>query len=431
MSKVKQFLARLTMAAAITLSILSPLTARAQAPEQEAQEDATQQLSALRQKVAEDPLTLAPIVWSVLATPIYPVRGTDGRIHLVYELHASNITGAAVRVRAIEVLDAKDNQVTGTNRIITVDGANVTGKIRKLGGQATLTAADYTERLGALDSGLVYMDVSYAEAREVPRRIKHRFIVSQGNGEDAVVTTVVGGLIDVSRTEAIVLAPPLKGAGWVNASGCCQIITAHRYTILPLNGSFKPPEHFAIDFIRFDAQGRSVIGDPKVLTNWHYYGAEIVSSTPGRVVEVVSNLPDQAPGQLPPNITIETAAGNHIIIDIGQGRYALYAHMIPGSAAVSVGDFVQPGQLLGRLGNSGNSDAPHLHFQIMDAPSTLNANGLPFVFDQMQYQGRINTTLSQAEQLIFTSQPPPIDTRGSGMRVGQMPLTLDIVGFRQ
>lgn len=434
---LKQFPARplsqLTMAAALTLMtlvILLPLTARAQAPEEEALEETARQSPIAQQKVMEDSLAIAPVVWSVLATPIYPVRGTDGRIHLVYELHVSNITGSPVRVRAIEVLNAKDNQVTGANQVVAVDGANVTGKIRKLGGEATLTAADYTERLSALDSGLVYMDVSYDDSRAVPRRIKHRFIVSQGNGNDAVVTTVAGGLTEVSSTEAIVIAPPLKGAGWVNGSGCCQIIGPHRYTILPANGAFKPAEHFAIDFIRFDAQGRAFTGDLRVLTNWNFYGAEIVSSTPGRVVEVVSNLPDQVPGQLPPDITVETAGGNHIIIDIGQGRYALYAHMIPGSAAVSVGNYVQPGQLLGRLGNSGNSDAPHLHFQIMDAPSTLNADGLPFVFDRMQFQGRITTTLSQAEQLIFASQPTPIDTRGSGVRVGQMPLTLDIVGFR-
>jgi hypothetical protein len=431
MFKVKQLPASLAMIAAIALIALHPLTARAEAQEQEEQEEAARQSPALQQKVMEDPLTLAPVVWSVLATPIHPVRGTDGRIHLVYELHVSKITGAPVRVRAIEVLDAKDDQVSGTNRVIAVDGTDVTGKLRKLGGQATLTAADYAERLGALDSGLVYMDVSYGDARDVPRRIKHRFIVAQGNGDDAVVTTVVGGLTEVSRKEAIVVAPPLKGAGWVNADGCCQIIGPHRYTILPLNGAFKPPEHFAIDFIRFDAQGRAFTGDLKVLTNWHYYGAEIVSATPGRVVEVVSNLPDQVPGQLPADITLETADGNHVIVDIGQGRYALYAHMIPGSVAVSVGDFVQPGQLLGRLGNSGNTDGPHLHFQIMDSPSALNANGLPFVFDRMQYQGRIVGTAADVNQTISDGQPPMIDMRGAGARTGQMPLTFDIVGFRQ
>jgi murein DD-endopeptidase MepM/ murein hydrolase activator NlpD len=47
-----------------------------------------------------------------------------------------------------------------------------------------------------------------------------------------------------------------------------------------------------------------------------------------------------------------------VIVDIGDGRYAFYAQMMPGSVAVTVNERVQPGMVLGRLGNSGNSDAP-------------------------------------------------------------------------
>jgi hypothetical protein len=127
---------------------------------------------------------------------------------------------------------------------------------------------------------------------------------------------------------------------------------------LPVNGRLRPPEHFAIDFVQLDEAGRLFTGDPKVLMNWPFYGAEVLAATPGRVVEAVDHLPDQVPGQLPADATAATAGGNHVIVDIGEGHYALYAHLIPGSiaeAGLKVGDSVARGQRLGRLGNSGNT----------------------------------------------------------------------------
>lgn len=70
--------------------------------------------------------------------------------------------------------------------------------------------------------------------------------------------------------------------------------------------------------------------------------------------------------------------GNHLIIDIGDGTYAMYAHVQRGSLAVRAGDRVRAGQVVGRCGNSGNSTEPHVHFQLMDHPDMDVARGLPF-----------------------------------------------------
>jgi murein DD-endopeptidase MepM/ murein hydrolase activator NlpD len=70
-----------------------------------------------------------------------------------------------------------------------------------------------------------------------------------------------------------------------------------------------------------------------------------------------------------------------VVEDVGQGRYAFYAHLIPGTVAVKPGDQLKRGQVLGKLGNSGNSTEPHLHFQICDGPKPLLCNGLPFEID--------------------------------------------------
>jgi murein DD-endopeptidase MepM/ murein hydrolase activator NlpD len=104
---------------------------------------------------------------------------------------------------------------------------------------------------------------------------------------------------------------------------------------------------------------------------------------PGKVVEVVRDLPDEIPGATPSDNTVQTAAGNHVIVRMAGKRYAMYAHLVPNSVTVQLGDSVETGQVLGKLGNSGGSSAPHLHFQVMDALSTLNAHGLPFVFDHV------------------------------------------------
>ncbi|MFF8643898.1 M23 family metallopeptidase [Streptomyces sp. NPDC015345] len=70
--------------------------------------------------------------------------------------------------------------------------------------------------------------------------------------------------------------------------------------------------------------------------------------------------------------------GNHVVLDLGEGTYALYAHVQRGSLAVQAGDEVTAGQRIGGCGNSGNSTEPHVHFQLMDGPDPETARGVPF-----------------------------------------------------
>ncbi|THC47190.1 M23 family metallopeptidase [Streptomyces sp. A1499] len=70
--------------------------------------------------------------------------------------------------------------------------------------------------------------------------------------------------------------------------------------------------------------------------------------------------------------------GNHVVLDLGEGTYAMYAHVQRGSLAVRAGDRVVAGQRLGGCGNSGNSTEPHVHFQLMDGPDLDTARGVPF-----------------------------------------------------
>ncbi|MFZ4208240.1 M23 family metallopeptidase [Streptomyces griseoincarnatus] len=72
--------------------------------------------------------------------------------------------------------------------------------------------------------------------------------------------------------------------------------------------------------------------------------------------------------------------GNHVVLDLGGGAHALYAHLRRGSLTVREGDRVHAGQVLAQVGNSGNSTEPHLHFQLMDGPDPDTARGIPFTW---------------------------------------------------
>jgi murein DD-endopeptidase MepM/ murein hydrolase activator NlpD len=90
-----------------------------------------------------------------------------------------------------------------------------------------------------------------------------------------------------------------------------------------------------------------------------------------------------------------------VIVDIGNKKYACYAHMIPGSIRVKKGDTVAEGQIIGLMGNSGNSDLPHLHFQIVtDNPSFLGAEGYPHVYRSFDEIGTVNRTLAEEKLSI-------------------------------
>lgn len=86
-----------------------------------------------------------------------------------------------------------------------------------------------------------------------------------------------------------------------------------------------------------------------------------------------------------------------MIIAIGDEKYACYGHMINGSVRVKPGDKVTEGQVIGRMGNSGNSDAPHLHFQVVtDNPVFLGAEGYPIVYRSFDIIGSYNESIMNA-----------------------------------
>ncbi|MBA3408660.1 MAG: M23 family metallopeptidase, partial [Solirubrobacterales bacterium] len=167
----------------------------------------------------------------------------------------------------------------------------------------------------------------------------------------------------VDRRSPIRLSPPLRG-GELGVVGCCGSASAHRHGVLERDGRLSFPQRYAIDVVRVADPLRSFAGDPNSNASYFVHGEEVLAAAPGRVAAVRDGAPENTPPHTAPGVTTEGAAGNYVTQNLGGGRFALYAHLQPGSLRVRPGDQVQRGQVLGLVGNSGNSTEPHLHFHV-------------------------------------------------------------------
>ena len=375
-----------------------------------------------------------PITWSALAEPVYPVLGADGFYHLSYEFELSNTFGGAFVIDAVEILDARTRQPTGNNRVLAQDGPEVTGKLVRFAQPVNANGDEFsdifTDRLPLGETGMMFFDLTYSARKAIPKRLVHRFTGHFAEGSRAGQSFTAEDMgIAVSGQPAIRVRPPLEGSGWIDGNGAGPVISYHRNTAAPTNGKLHPMERYAIDFMKLNDQGMATAGDPDLVESYFGYGQRVLSATPGRVVAAVDGYADQPPNHLVSPTRFEDYMGNHVIVALGAGKYAMYAHLKPGSVAVRKGQRVRPGQPLGLLGNTGNTDGPHLHFQIMDTPSAFNTTSLPFVFDRMIYQGHVPGSFDAGNNAVGTGAAEIIDTRGAGRRINQMPLSMDVVEF--
>ena len=183
------------------------------------------------------------------------------------------------------------------------------------------------------------------------------------------------------------LHAPLRGSAWVAFNALAAY--DHRRAFNPFDGRIRIAQRFAIDWVRVGPDGCLFHGDRNSNANFYGYGAEVLAVADGRVSDLKDDLPDNVgvTERKSRVITLDNAVGNYVTLDLGHGRFALFAHLQPGSLRVKLGDSVKAGQVLALLGNSGNSDGPHLHFQLTDANSPLGSEGIPYEFETLTQLG--------------------------------------------
>lgn len=143
----------------------------------------------------------------------------------------------------------------------------------------------------------------------------------------------------------------------------------------------QPPWQHALDFHQLCA-GCSYRNDGSALTDYFCFGQPVCAPAAGQVVALASHHPDNPPGQVD---TVHNW-GNHLLLRLGNGRYALLAHLQQHSLQVALGDWVWPGQVIAACGSSGRSPQPHLHLQVQELPA-LGSATVPFTLSGLCLPG--------------------------------------------
>lgn len=388
--------------AALALAVAVSLPASGGAAETRAADGADQEFSPLAARVVADP---------------QPVRTTDGHRHLLYEIQLTNVSKeASVRVDGIVSRDAHTKQV-----------------LRKWTGHAVFKVMQQpgvpsTNTLGPREAGTAFLNVPLHRSDPRPTRLIHRVDVTMTPPPTGVVFD--GRLRRVLPTRVIEKPPvrlgsPLRGAGYLDQNGCCDA-SPHTRALQTIGTSSYNSQRFAIDWVKLDRRGRFYRGDFTRNRSHLIFGQPVIAVAGARVVETLDKLPENTPGD-PPDYDVDpsTNLGNHVILDLGGGRYCLYAHLKTGSVRVHVGERVRRGQVLGRVGNTGNSTAPHLHFHVMDAPQALASNGLPYVFRHFRLTGHATNVddVEAGKPAHVVEAPPPVK------RAKVLPIQADVMRF--
>ena len=308
-----------------------------------------------------------PVDISVAKAPA-PVAA-DGRKRLLYELRFTNFYAGAVELDRLEV------RGPGGQSLATLVGPALEAQLMSVGAGADAGPAHV---LGAGRTVIAFIDLALSPGAATPAALSHAVTFKVRLPDGRSLERVVNGAPTAVGPPAPVIAAPLRGAGWVAANGLGA--PDHRRSFNAVDGQEHLAQRLAIDWVRLSPDGRFFHGDPKANTSYPGYGAAVLAVADARVSAVTDGQPENA-GSNPASartVTLDSITGNSIILDLGGGRYALYAHLQPGSIRVKPGEQVKAGQPMARLGNSGNSDAPHLHFQLMDANSPLGSEGLPY-----------------------------------------------------
>jgi hypothetical protein len=382
-------------------------------------------------------INVTPVTLQVLQRSVEPVPATDGLIHLAYAAQVTNTQAQPLDILSVVPVDPlADFAPTGHNLILDAQGRDVAGKVRLFAASPDEVPPEddpeaeppssFSTRVPGGSAGLMFFDVTYTDPAQIPPLLAHA--ITLGGPSGVPPAPGLTNPVPVGCRPLAVLHPPLVGHGWTAFSGCCTYAAYHRDSIPPVNGALKAGQQFAIDYERIGPNGTCCHGSYQILGSWWGYDTPVLAASSGVVVDVVDGVPDQQPVGTVTPLPVAELTGNRIVEDIGGGRYLLYAHLKPHTipTAIRKGAHLNAGDLIGHVGNSGNSSAPHLHFQAMDSPEPLDATGLPFVFDSQLFEGSVPEGV---EADFDAGGAVTIDRTGAGVRRDLMPARNHVFGY--
>jgi len=312
-----------------------------------------------------------------------------------------NFSSGDIAVQKLEIL--ADDKV-----IQTLDAPTIATRLQPVG------LRDSTGTLAKSTQALLFLHITLPAGTTIPRHLTHRittFIAAAPPAFQHLILT--GGETAPDHQTVAVLHPPLAGSNYISADSCCDS-TRHMRAALGVNNHVWLAQRYAVDWEQLDSHDRIYSGPREKLESYTIFGKPVFA-----VADAIS---------------LDQADGNSVILRLDDPRlrghvFALYAHMQPGSLRVHSGDKVHPGQVIGLVGNTGNSLAPHLHFQLMAEPSSLASNGLPYAIDSFEVTAQIPST-EAFDQAEANGTPIPHHTLPAPQHVEKsLPLDQLILSF--
>jgi hypothetical protein len=331
---------------------------------------------------------------AILVSPIHEaqiVRGDDGMDHVEYELLVVSVFPEPVTLTSVTVLDP-----AGKN-LMRIEGGALTA--------ATQTLFAHTPSAVIPASAAVSVDVDLIlPPGTAPERVTHKITYAlKADSELAPMITsleVDAPEVAINRRPAIEIKPPVRGEGWLVSIGCCKP-SVHRDLHVAIDGlRIETAETFAIDWAKVK-NTRIFDGDGSKVEQHYAFGENVFAVADGTVVSIQDGKPDATPNILMKPETKDDYGGNHVVLEIAPNIFALYLHLHPGSLTVKVGDVVKAGAPLAKIGNTGPSMGPHLHFSISDKPDFIAGRSLPFVFDRFTTVGAVDLDVSEGDRLVI------------------------------
>ncbi len=301
-----------------------------------------------------------------------PFRG-DGQLGLAYELRLANFRNIELTLTQVDVFPLEDR----THSLLSLAGPDLVQCLLRPGKPPGM---ERPELLAGGEFAVVMLWVIMDPGQPVPSSIAHRatFRLVRGDGSKSELP-VEGAVIYPPAQTLLPVCPPLGRGRWLMANGP-GMLGEHRLFLHSLDGRASNTQRLASDWMLLGPDGRLVKDDPEDNADWYSYGEPVLAVADAIVVDAADGIPENVPlsdERAVPNKR-ETMTGNYVVLNLAEDTFAFYGHLQPGSVRVQVGDHVRAGQELGRIGNSGNSDAPHLHFHVANGSDPLSGEGLPF-----------------------------------------------------